>query len=152
MTLNCPLKGTVRNITAAADPAFASEGMGKGICIDPKDNVIYAPCDAKVAFPFPSGHALGLISPQGVEIMIHCGIDTVNMNGDGFETLVKEGENVAAGTQLMRFDPAKIKAAGYSDQTMMIITNSAQYQIEVKESTDADIAQPALTIRKDTNV
>lgn len=152
MTLNCPLKGTVRNITAAADPAFASEGMGKGICIDPKDNVIYAPCDAKVAFTFPSGHALGLISPQGVEIMIHCGIDTVNMNGDGFETLVKEGENVAAGTQLMRFDPAKIKAAGYSDQTMMIITNSAQYQIEVKESTDADIAQPALTIRKDTNV
>ena len=152
MTLNCPLKGTVRNITAAADPAFASEGMGKGICIDPKDNVIYAPCDAKVAFTFPSGHALGLISPQGVEIMIHCGIDTVNMNGDGFETLVKEGENVAAGTQLMRFDPAKIKAAGYSDQTMMIITNSAQYQIEVKESTDADITQPALTIRKDTNV
>ena len=152
MTLNCPLKGTVRNITAAADPAFASEGMGKGICIDPKDNVIYAPCDAKVTFTFPSGHALGLISPQGVEIMIHCGIDTVNMNGDGFETLVKEGESVAAGTQLMRFDPAKIKAAGYSDQTMMIITNSAQYQIEVKESTDADIAQPALTIRKDTNV
>ena len=152
MTLNCPLKGTVRNITAAADPAFASEDMGKGICIDPKDNVIYAPCDAKVAFTFPSGHALGLISPQGVEIMIHCGIDTVNMNGDGFETLVKEGENVAAGTQLMRFDPAKIKAAGYSDQTMMIITNSAQYQIEVKESTDADITQPALTIRKDTNV
>ena len=83
--------------------------------------------------------------------MIHCGIDTVNMNGDGFETFVKEGENVAAGTKLMRFDPAKIKAAGYSDQTMMIITNSAQYQIEVKESTDADIAQPALTIRKDTN-
>ena len=124
LTLNCPLKGTVRNITAAADPAFASEGMGKGICIDPKDNVIYAPCDAKVAFTFPSGHALGLISPQGVEIMIHCGIDTVNMNGDGFETLVKEGESVAAGTQLMRFDPAKIKAAGYSDQTMMIITNS----------------------------
>ena len=152
LTLNCPLKGTVRNITAAADPAFASEGMGKGICIDPKDNVIYAPCDAKVAFTFPSGHALGLISPQGVEIMIHCGIDTVNMNGDGFETLVKEGESVAAGTQLMRFDPAKIKAAGYSDQTMMTITNSAQYQIEVKESTDADIAQPALTIRKDTNV
>lgn len=151
LTLNCPLKGTVRSITAADDPAFASEGMGKGICIDPKDNVIYAPCDAKVAFTFPSGHALGLISPQGVEIMIHCGIDTVNMNGDGFETFVKEGENVAAGTKLMRFDPAKIKAAGYSDQTMMIITNSAQYQIEVKENTDADIAQPALTIRKDTN-
>ena len=151
LTLNCPLKGTVRSITAADDPAFASEGMGKGICIDPKDNVIYAPCDAKVAFTFLSGHALGLISPQGVEIMIHCGIDTVNMNGDGFETFVKEGENVAAGTKLMRFDPAKIKAAGYSDQTMMIITNSAQYQIEVKESTDADIAQPALTIRKDTN-
>ncbi|MEI3147900.1 MAG: glucose PTS transporter subunit IIA [Merdibacter sp.] len=153
MTLNCPLKGTVRNITAAADPAFASEGMGKGICIDPKDNVIYAPCDAKVAFTFPSGHALGLISPQGVEIMIHCGIDTVNMNGDGFETLCqRRRKRRRREQQLMRFDPAKIKAAGYSDQTMMIITNSAQYQIEVKESTDADIAQPALTIRKDTNV
>ena len=125
-------------------------GCGAGHVLPPlwQSGFDLSACEASPALREQARHR----APQGVEIMIHCGIDTVNMNGDGFETLVKEGESVAAGTQLMRFDPAKIKAAGYSDQTMMIITNSAQYQIEVKESTDADITQPALTIRKDTNV
>lgn len=104
-----------------------SEGMGKGICIEPKDNVIYAPCDAEVAFTFPSKHAIGLRSAQGVEIMLHCGIDTVNMNGEGFESLVSDGEHVSAKTPLIRFDREKIKANGYKDETMMIITNSADF-------------------------
>ncbi len=143
--------GKVQDITKSSDAAFASGGMGKGVCIDPTDNMIYAPCDGKVAFTFPTKHALGLVSDQGVEIMIHCGIDTVNMEGEGFETLVSQGEHVHAHTPLIRFDSKKIKAAGNSDQTMMIITNSDQYDIEIHEHEAAGFDAPAITVRKKAN-
>lgn len=147
LVVNCPLKGEVKNITKASDPAFASEGMGKGICIEPKDNVIYAPCDAEVAFTFPSKHAIGLRSAQGVEIMLHCGIDTVNMNGEGFESLVSDGEHVSAKTPLIRFDREKIKANGYKDETMMIITNSADFDVDIHEEAAAGLDTPVITVR-----
>ena len=147
LVVNCPLKGEVKNITKASDPAFASEGMGKGICIEPKDNVIYAPCDAEVAFTFPSKHAIGLRSAQGVEIMLHCGIDTVNMNGEGFESLVSDGEHVSAKTPLIRFDREKIKANGYKDETMMIITNSADFDVAIHEEAAAGLDTPVITVR-----
>lgn len=143
--------GKVQDITKSSDAAFASGGMGKGVCIDPTDNMIYAPCDGKIAFTFPTKHALGLVSDQGVEIMIHCGIDTVNMEGEGFETLVSQGEHVHAHTPLIRFDSEKIKAAGNSDQTMMIITNSDQYDIEIHEHEAAGFDAPAITVRKKAN-
>ena len=143
--------GKVQDITKSSDAAFASGGMGKGVCIDPTDNMIYAPCDGKIAFTFPTKHALGLVSDQGVEIMIHCGIDTVNMEGEGFETLVSQGEHVHAHTPLIRFDSKKIKAAGNSDQTMMIITNSDQYDIEIHEHEAAGFDAPAITVRKKAN-
>lgn len=148
ITLYAALKGTVKNITQAEDPAFASQGMGKGVCIDPADDTIYAPCDAQVAFTFPSGHALGLVSPQGAEIMIHCGIDTVSLNGEGFAPLVKDGEHVQAHTPILRFDRTKIKDAGYSDQTMVIVTNSDAYDIEIYEGEADDLETPILTMRK----
>ena len=143
--------GKVQDVTKSSDAAFASGGMGKGVCIDPTDNMIYAPCDGKIAFTFPTKHALGLVSDQGVEIMIHCGIDTVNMEGEGFETLVSQGEHVHAHTPLIRFDSKKIKAAGNSDQTMMIITNSDQYDIEIHEHEAAGFDAPAITVRKKAN-
>mgnify|MGYP002320792605 FL=1 len=121
--------------------------MGKGICIEPKDNVIYAPCDAEVAFTFPSKHAIGLRSAQGVEIMLHCGIDTVNMNGEGFESLVSDGEHVSAKTPLIRFDREKIKANGYKDETMMIITNSADFDVDIHEEAAAGLDTPVITVR-----
>ncbi len=149
--LMCAVKGNVRNITCADDPAFAGEGMGKGVCIDPIDQTIVAPCDATVAFTFPTKHAIGLVNAQGVELMIHCGIDTVNLNGEGFETLVSQGENVSTHTPLIRFDKEKIKAAGYSDQTMMIVTNSDDYEIEVHEHEQADNDTSVITVRKKKN-
>ena len=151
LVLLSAVNGKVQDVTKSSDAAFASGGMGKGVCIDPTDNMIYAPCDGKVAFTFPTKHALGLVSDQGVEIMIHCGIDTVNMEGEGFETLVSQGEHVHARTPLIRFDSEKIKAAGNSDQTMMIITNSDQYDIEIHEHEAAGFDAPAITVRKKAN-
>lgn len=151
LVLLSAVDGKVQDVTKSSDAAFASGGMGKGVCIDPTDNMIYAPCDGKIAFTFPTKHALGLVSDQGVEIMIHCGIDTVNMEGEGFETLVSQGEHVHAHTPLIRFDSKKIKAAGNSDQTMMIITNSDQYDIEIHEHEAAGFDAPAITVRKKTN-
>ncbi|WP_075876983.1 sucrose-specific PTS transporter subunit IIBC [Merdibacter massiliensis] len=151
LVLLSAVNGKVQDVTKSSDAAFASGGMGKGVCIDPTDNMIYAPCDGKIAFTFPTKHALGLVSDQGVEIMIHCGIDTVNMEGEGFETLVSQGEHVHAHTPLIRFDSEKIKAAGNSDQTMMIITNSDQYDIEIHEHEAAGFDAPAITVRKKAN-
>lgn len=151
LVLLSAVDGKVQDVTKSSDAAFASGGMGKGVCIDPTDNMIYAPCDGKIAFTFPTKHALGLVSDQGVEIMIHCGIDTVNMEGEGFETLVSQGEHVHAHTPLIRFDSEKIKAAGNSDQTMMIITNSDQYDIEIHEHEAAGFDAPAITVRKKAN-
>ncbi len=148
VTLQNALKGDVHNITKAADAAFASQGMGAGVCIDPNDNIIYAPCDAAVAFTFPTKHAIGLISDQGAEILIHCGIDTVNMNGEGFETLVEQGAHVSAHTPLIRFDRERIQAAGFSDQTTVVITNSQSYDIDVHEGECLTLDAPILTLRK----
>ncbi len=151
VVLNSVCEGKVQTITKAKDAAFAGESMGKGVCIDPDEETIYAPCDAKVAFTFPTKHAIGLISPQGIELLIHCGIDTVNMNGDGFEMLVSQDENVSKGTPLLRFDKQKIKAAGYQDQTMFVITNSNDYRIDVQEAQQATKDTPVITVRKREN-
>lgn len=151
VVLNSVCEGTIQTITKAKDAAFASESMGKGVCIDPSEETIYAPCDAKVAFTFPTKHAIGLISPQGIEMLIHCGIDTVNMNGDCFELLVSQDENVSKGTPLLRFDKQKIKEAGFQDQIMFVITNSNDYTIDVQEAQHATKDTPIMTVRKREN-
>lgn len=151
--LLAPLQGEIKPIAKADDPVFAGETMGKGICIDPDDDTIYAPCDAVITFIFPGGHALGLTSKEGIEILIHCGIDTVGLNGDGFTVLVEQGRQVQAGTPLLRFDREKIKAAGCSEQTMMVITNqNPEWQLVIHEASHAQKGQPALTIRNEAHV
>lgn len=90
----------------------------------PPGDTIVAPADATVASVFPTGHAIGLVLDDGTELLIHVGIDTVGLKGDGFETLVEAGQKVTAGTPLIRFDPEKIRAAGLSAVTPVIVLNN----------------------------
>lgn len=103
--------------------------MGDGMAIIPENETLYAPADAEIAVLMPdSRHACGLKLENGMEVLLHIGIDTVSMNGDGFEYLVQEGQKVCAGTPLIKFDRAKIKAAGYPDVTVCIVTEEGNAQ------------------------
>ncbi|HEQ7985694.1 TPA: PTS beta-glucoside transporter subunit IIBCA [Streptococcus pyogenes] len=127
-TLYSPLNGTVVDLAAVSDPVFSSGAMGQGLAIKPEDNTLYSPVDGKVEIVFETGHAYAITSSQGAEVLLHIGIDTVSMAGDGFESLVAVGQAVKKGDLLGHFDPSKIAEAGLDDTTMMIVTNSADYQ------------------------
>ncbi|HER2539423.1 TPA: PTS beta-glucoside transporter subunit IIBCA [Streptococcus pyogenes] len=127
-TLYSPLNGTVVDLAAVSDPVFSSSAMGQGLAIKPEDNTLYSPVDGKVEIVFETGHAYAITSSQGAEVLLHIGIDTVSMAGDGFESLVAVGQAVKKGDLLGHFDPSKIAEAGLDDTTMMIVTNSADYQ------------------------
>ncbi|HEP1984602.1 TPA: sucrose-specific PTS transporter subunit IIBC [Streptococcus pyogenes] len=127
-TLYSPLNGTVVDLAAVSDPVFSSGAMGQGLAIKPEDNTLYSPVDGKVEIVFETGHAYAITSSQGAEVLLHIGIDTVSMAGDGFAPLVTAGQMVKKGDLLGQFDPSKIAEAGLDDTTMMIVTNSADYQ------------------------
>lgn len=123
LALRQPVEGTVVALADVPDAMFAQGTMGPGLAIDPAGDTVVAPAAGTVASVFPTGHAIGLALDDGTELLIHIGIDTVGMKGDGFETLVKTGDHVEAGTPLIRFDPAKIRAAGLSPITPVIVLN-----------------------------
>lgn len=118
------LDGKVMPIEEAPDDVFSQKIMGDGLAIEPSNNIVTAPADCDVSVVMAdTGHACGLSLPNGVELLIHVGVDTVDMGGDGFKLLVKEGDHVKAGQPLIEFDPAKIKAAGHPCTTMLIVTS-----------------------------
>ena len=141
-TLVSPLSGNVVALENVNDPVFSSGAMGKGLAVKPSEGVIYAPADAEVTIAFETGHAYGLKTASGAEILIHIGIDTVSMNGNGFEKLVAAGDKVKAGTPIAKFDVAKIAEAGLDDTTMVIVTNTADFA-EVSPLAEGTIAHGA---------
>ena len=126
-TILAPVVGEVVALADVNDPVFSSGAMGQGLAIKPSEGVVYAPADAEVTIAFATGHAYGLKTANGAEILIHVGIDTVSMNGEGFNHTVAQGDKVKAGDVLGTFDSAKIAAAGLEDTTMVIVTNTADY-------------------------
>ena len=126
-TIQTPIVGDVVALENVNDPVFSSGAMGQGIAVKPSQGVVYSPADAEVSIAFPTGHAFGLKTADGAEILIHVGIDTVSMNGEGFEAKVAQGDKVKAGDVLGTFDSSKIAAAGLDDTTMVIVTNTADY-------------------------
>lgn len=126
-TLYSPLNGTVVDLSAVSDPVFSSGAMGQGLAIKPEDNTLYSPVDGKVEIVFETGHAYAITSTQGAEILLHIGIDTVSMAGDGFVPFVTAGQMVKKGDLLGQFDSTKIAQAGLDDTTMIIVTNSNDY-------------------------
>ncbi|HFI0512788.1 TPA: sucrose-specific PTS transporter subunit IIBC [Streptococcus suis] len=141
-TLVSPLSGNVVTLENVNDPVFSSGAMGKGLAVKPSEGVVYAPADAEVTIAFETGHAYGLKTASGAEILIHIGIDTVSMNGNGFEKLVAAGDKVKAGTPIAKFDVAKIAEAGLDDTTMIIVTNTADFA-EVSPLAEGTIAHGA---------
>ena len=126
-TIQTPIIGDVVALSNVNDPVFSSGAMGQGIAVKPSQGVVYAPADAEVSIAFPTGHAFGLKTTDGAEVLIHVGIDTVSMDGEGFEAKVAQGDKVKAGDVLGTFDSNKIAAAGLDDTTMVIVTNTADY-------------------------
>ena len=126
-TIQTPIVGDVVALSNVNDPVFSSGAMGQGIAVKPSQDVVYAPADAEVTIVFPTGHAYGLRTANGAEILIHVGIDTVSMNGEGFNHKGAQGDKVKAGDVLGTFDSAKIAAAGLDNTTMVIVTNTADF-------------------------
>ncbi len=128
-TIASPLDGETVALKDVNDPVFSSETMGKGIAIKPSGNTVVSPVDGTVSVAFETGHAYGIKSNDGAEILIHIGIDTVSMAGKGFTQNVKVDQIVKKGDVLGTFDSAEIKKAGYDDTTMVIVTNTANYAL-----------------------
>jgi len=126
-TIISPIVGQAVALSDVDDPVFSSGAMGQGLAIKPSEGVVYAPADAEVTIAFATGHAYGLKTANGAEILIHVGIDTVSMNGEGFDQKVAQGDKVKAGDVLGTFEAEKIAAAGLDDTTMVIVTNTADY-------------------------
>ncbi|MGX2946191.1 beta-glucoside-specific PTS transporter subunit IIABC [Enterococcus alishanensis] len=122
-----PLKGEVIPLSEVKDEAFASEALGKGFAIEPIEGKVVAPFDGKVVAIFPTKHAIGLVSDTGVEVLIHVGLNTVELNGQYFDALVEADDVVKKGQPLLNFDLDKIQAAGYETQVPVVVTNSPQY-------------------------
>lgn len=132
-----PLAGNVIPLSKTNDQAFSSLALGKGLAIKPNDNKIVAPFAGTVSAVFPGNHAIGLTSDNGIELLIHIGIDTVNMRGASFLREVKEGDSIQPGQILLRFDSEKIHEAGYDDTVMITVTNTANY-LDVIPATETD--------------
>ena len=130
--LYAPMKGEVLDVSKSADPAFASKAMGEGVAINPSEGVIYAPADGTISLIFPTKHAMGITLNSGIELLIHAGIDTVKMEGKGFETFVETGAKVKKG------DKDLVKEKGYQTQTMFLVADAKGKEVEVIEATNAD--------------
>ncbi|KIQ95479.1 Glucose-specific phosphotransferase enzyme IIA component [Anoxybacillus thermarum] len=118
-----PLTGNVRSLENVPDPVFAQKMMGDGFAIEPTDGVVVSPIHGEVVQVFPTKHAVGLRSDEGLEILIHVGIDTVHLHGEGFEAYVKAGDRVKAGDLLLSFDLALVQQKAKSPLTPVVITN-----------------------------
>lgn len=134
-----PLAGDVVPLSQVPDEVFASGVMGNGVAIEPSDNKIYAPFSGTVSAVFDSKHAVGLTSKEGVELLIHVGLDTVNMHGEGFDYFVKQDQEIQVGELLLSFDSEKIQTAGYVATTIVVVPNSNELKdMLITEKTHVD--------------
>lgn len=123
-----PLDGELLPLSEVKDEVFSSGAMGEGVAIEPSQGVLHAPANGRVVMTFPTGHAIGMKTKDGAEILMHIGMDTVNLQGKGFETLVDKGDEVKAGDELVKFDIDEIHSAGYIVTTPIVVTNSKDYE------------------------
>ena len=135
--LMAPVSGTVMPIDQSADPVFASKALGEGVAIDPTDGVVISPCNGSVTALFPTLHAIGITSDNGAEVMVHIGINTVELKGKYFSASVKVGDKVRIGQKLVTFDKDKVAEAGYNPQTMVVVTNSPSFKSVTSVATGA---------------
>lgn len=146
--ITSPLTGEVVPLSETPDAVFASGAMGQGVAIEPSVGEVVAPADGTIRLLFPTNHAIGLATDDGAELLIHVGMDTVELDGKGFTAHVVQGSKVKKGQLLLSFDMEAIQEAGYSVVTPVIVTNSADYQaVEVLAEGQIDLGQNLLDIR-----
>ncbi len=147
--ISAPVRGRVVNLPDIPDESFASGALGKGIGILPAEGRVYAPCDGTITTFFPTGHAIGISSSKGAEVLMHIGLGTVSMNGDGFEPKKNQGDSCKKGELLLEFDIARIKQAGLNPITPVIIANSQEYEKIVPTSkSEAALQDIVLSLKK----
>ena len=134
-----PLDGQVKPLSQATDPVFSSGVMGQGVVIEPSQGELVSPVNGTVTVLFPTKHAVGIVSEEGVELLMHIGMDTVSLDGKGFEAHVAQGDKVVVGQQLISFDTNVIKEAGLITETPVIITNQDDFQADVEGDLPRDI-------------
>ena len=134
-----PLDGQVKPLSQATDPVFSSGVMGQGVVIEPSQGELVSPVNGTVTVLFPTKHAVGIVSEEGVELLMHIGMDTVSLDGKGFEAHVAQGDKVVVGQQLISFDTNVIKEAGLITETPVIITNQDNFQADVEGDLPRDI-------------
>lgn len=144
VTLIMPMKGTVKRIEECEDAMFAAKTLGDGVCIDPESQEVVAPADGKIEFVFPSKHAVGLSLHDGSKVLIHCGINTVELNGEGFTSFVEANQMVKQGDVLLKMDIDFIKEKGYQTQTMMVMSEVAKDRTINIQEKEGNIALSAI--------
>ena len=146
--LYAPVTGRIRALTRIKDPVFSSEVLGKGCAIEPSCGEVVAPADGIVKKIAKTCHAVSLLCDNGLEVLIHVGMDTVEMNGKGFKALVKEGDKVKAGTPLLKVDLDAIRAAGHPTATAIIVTNGDDLpEMSVAAAGDTAVGVPLLKFK-----
>ena len=143
-----PMNGTAIPAAEIEDETFASSLLGYTVGIRPADGKVYAPADGTISTLFETHHAIGIETADGVEVLIHVGIDTVSLNGAHFTPRVKEGDSVHTGDLLLEFDGAAIEAAGYKTTTAVIITNADAFGEITAQTGDKTKGAPLLTVQK----
>ena len=143
-----PLSGTLRQLEEVPDPVFAGKMVGEGIAIEPSEGIVVAPFDGEIVQLFPTKHAIGLRSASGLEVLIHIGLETVSLEGEGFEALVKQGDQVKMGDKLITFDMAVINEKASSSITPVVLTNGdAVKSFDVSKETTVIAGQsPVMTV------
>jgi len=146
-TIASPLSGSIVPLSKVSDPLFATETVGKGIAIEPEKGEVVSPVDGVVTTLFSTGHAIGITSENGAEILIYIGIDTIHLNGQYFTAHVKQWDKVSTGDLLIQFDIEKIKAAGYDTTTPVVITNTPEYvDVESTKRTTIQAKEDLITV------
>ena len=149
LIIGSPVKGKAVPLSSVNDPTFSEEMLGKGVAIIPSDGKIFAPADGKIETLFDTLHAVSLVTGDGVEILIHAGLDTVQMHGDGFTGHVQSGDTVHKGDLLLEIDLDKVKAAGYDMITPVIICNTDEYaDVRSLAGKDVNPGDDAISITK----
>ncbi|HAK71413.1 MAG TPA: PTS beta-glucoside transporter subunit EIIBCA, partial [Bifidobacterium sp.] len=147
--VSAPVAGHVIALDDTGDPVFASRALGEGVGIQPADGLVVAPVSGVLQTVAETGHAFGLKTDDGVEVLVHVGIDTVKMNGEGFDVKVKANERVNAGDPLVAVDFDKVKEAGYSTTTLMTVLNTVAFaEVAPKTGIDVKAGDAVIDIRR----
>lgn len=144
--LCAPVTGKMVSLEEVPDPVFSSGTMGRGVGFQPEKNEICAPCDGKIVMIADTLHAFGMETETGAELLIHIGLDTVDLNGEGFKKLAQEGEKVSCGTPVISADLAFMKEKGIVMTTPMVVTNSDEFELEIRDCGDVAAGETEVVV------